>query len=157
MYVCCTFQHSLNLELMLRDIEKIAGKGAEDLFIVPLDLQQTETVQTIRLIRGDEPGKYDGALILATIGMLLGIIYGMILYWGPVIWALIGLIGGASAGYAASRIYKRFRNGKPTAMQNMKETGETFVMIRCEKEELETVKAAILQFSPVGFAVVPIE
>lgn len=143
------------MELMLRDIEKIAGKSIEDLFIVPLDLQQTETLETMRLIRGDESGKYDGTLILATIGMLLGVIYGMILYWGPVIWGLIGLIAGSSAGFAASRIYKRFRRKKPS--ENMKASGEVFVMVRCGKEELEKIKAVILQYSPMGFAVVPME
>ena len=52
-----------------------------------------------------DPYNSDGLnmFLVACLGMvlmLLGSIYGFVLYWGPIIWGLIGLISGSLIGIA---------------------------------------------------------
>lgn len=46
--------------------------------------------------RADGISLFDGAEVSGAILMTLGVVYGFVLKWGPIIWGLIGLLAGVS-------------------------------------------------------------
>ncbi|MBB3110791.1 hypothetical protein FHS18_002858 [Paenibacillus phyllosphaerae] len=95
--IIATFEHSPFVEMVLHDIEKL---GVEPAHIIALPLEnldaQPHVIDTLHRVDGSSI--LDGAMVSGTIFMVLGTIYGFVWYWGPVIWGLIGLVGGFFLG-----------------------------------------------------------
>lgn len=67
--------------------------------------------------------------------MLLGAIYGMILKWGPILWGLIGLIGGLLLGFLFKLMFLKKQNQKTAHV-----TTEVFLLIHCNHELKQLVE-----------------
>lgn len=95
--IIATFEHSPFVEMVIHDIENL-GVPKENIIALPLENldSQTHIIDSIHRIDG---GSYlDGAMMGATILGVLGVIYGFVLNWGPVIWGLLGLVVGFFLG-----------------------------------------------------------
>lgn len=99
MYLVAAFEGSLSLELAISDLIQ-NGFDKEHILVVPL--QQKADFR-------DGNSIVDSAAVAGTALMVLGVIYGFVLHWGPVIWGLIGLLAGAATGallaFARSRAW----------------------------------------------------
>ncbi|MEQ8176116.1 MAG: hypothetical protein ABRQ26_13740 [Syntrophomonadaceae bacterium] len=93
MYVYASFDYSAYLELAITDLEK-RGIAREHILAVPLDKRMEERKLFDTIHRADGMSLFDGAAVSGAIFMELGVIYGFVLKWGPIVWALIGLVGG---------------------------------------------------------------
>lgn len=96
-HLIATFEHSPFVEMVIHDIEKL-GVPAHNIVALPMENveSQAQIIDTIH--RVDGRSVLDGAMMGATIFSVLGAIYGFVLYWGPIIWGLIGLAGGFLVG-----------------------------------------------------------
>jgi hypothetical protein len=97
MYIVSTFDHSIRLETAITAIE-MKGIPKEDILAVPLNKSKEDRMLFDQMNYSDNLSMLDLAMILATTFALFGLIYGFLLYWGPVIWALIGTVFGAGVG-----------------------------------------------------------
>jgi hypothetical protein len=95
--IIATFEHSPFVEMFIHDIETL-GIPSENIVALPLENLESQTQILDSLHRVDGRSVLDGAMVSATIFMLLGTIYGFVWQWGPVIWGLIGLVGGFFLG-----------------------------------------------------------
>lgn len=97
MHIFSSFDQSIHIETALTELEQ-SGIAGKNILAVPLDSFPQDLDQPGAAARADRFGFVDDAAALGTAGMVLGVIYGFVLSWGPIIWGLIGLLAGAAAG-----------------------------------------------------------
>lgn len=98
MYLVASFHYCMHTELAIAKVEEL-GVPREQIFAVPLE-KRGETRHIFDTIHhADGVSLFDGGAILGSACMVLGVIYGFILAWGPIIWGLIGLAGGFLVGF----------------------------------------------------------
>jgi len=95
--IIATFEHSSFVEMVIHDIEKL-GVPAENVVALPLENLESQTHILDSIHRVDGRSILDGAMMGGTIFAVLGVIYGFVWRWGPVIWGLLGLAGGFFLG-----------------------------------------------------------
>jgi len=150
MYVIASFEHSGRLELAVAEIQQL-GISKQSILVLPLD-KRTEIPQTLDTIHYTDGKSFvDFSAILGAIFMLLGGIYGFVLKWGPVLWALIGLVGGLLAGYGADRWYNR-KKRKSTAKTISSNQTDVVVLVKCKEYQTDKVKELLWNQSAIGIA-----
>lgn len=95
--IVATFDHSSFLEMAIHDIEKL-GVPSRDIVALPVENLDSRTHILDSIHKVDGRSILDGAMMSGTIFAVLGVIYGFVWRWGPVIWGLIGLAGGFALG-----------------------------------------------------------
>lgn len=78
--------------------------------------------------------------------MLLGTIYGFVLYLGPILWGLIGLIAGSGAGLILDYIWKKSVRRK-TLRKNI---ADVLLIVNCEADQVEMVEQILKQHHTLG-------
>lgn len=129
------FRPSPALEL---GICKLKEKGftGEKLAVVVLDPRKPGK-QTVldSMYSADGMSLVDGIAMGASIGMLFGVIYGSVVYVGPIALGLIGMAAGGGGGYLLDRLIRKKRQP-----ENNASPGEIIVAVRCHSED-EAVQA----------------
>ncbi|RXT03712.1 hypothetical protein [Ammoniphilus sp. CFH 90114] len=95
--IIASFDHSPFVEMAIHDMETM-GIPAQNIIALPLENNDAKTHIIDSIHRVDGRSILDGAMVGASIFMVLGTIYGFVWKWGPVIWGLLGLIGGFILG-----------------------------------------------------------
>lgn len=138
MYVIASFEHSAFLELAITDLEQ-KGLPRTAILAVPLSVLQEERRLFDTIHRADGASLFDGAAVLGTVGMSLGVVFGFIWAWGPIVWGLLGFFAGGLLGfiidYAITR-RTRVRRANGTA-------AEVVVMVSCEAKDREMVERVL--------------
>lgn len=150
MYVVASFHYNMQTEIAIAKVEEL-GIKKEQIFAVPLE-KRGETRNIFDTIHhADGVSMFDGGAILGSGCMVLGVIYGFVLLWGPIIWGLIGLGGGFLVGFLLDISFTRFKHSK----QRRKDTdGELFLMVHCNEHQAEAVKAALWDHLALGAAII---
>lgn len=151
MYVVASFHYSLHTEIAIAKVEEL-GIKKENILAVPLE-KRGETRNIFDTIHhADGVSLFDGGAILGTACMVLGVIYGFVLEWGPVIWGLIGLGGGFLVGFLLDLW---FTGAKHSKERGHEQDGELFILIHCEKEQVKAVEKTLWDHQGLGVAVLP--
>jgi len=146
MYIVSSFEHSLFLELAITDLEK-RGVAKEKILAVPLEerIEERNIFDTIH--RSDGISLFDGATALGTAFMVLGIIYGFVWKWGPILWALIGLLVGMALGFVLDLFISKVRR-KKKMVGNKK--SEVILIIDCKENQVEMVDRVLREHYALG-------
>jgi hypothetical protein len=96
-HLIATFDHSPFLDMAIHDMEKL-GVPARNIVALPLENLDSKPHVIDSIHRVDGRSILDGAMMGGSICAVLGAIYGFVLYWGPIIWGLIGFAGGIVLG-----------------------------------------------------------
>lgn len=148
MYIVASFEHSIYLELAISSLEQ-QGIQKNQILAVPLD-KRTEPRKLFDTIhRADGFSLFDVAAVLGTCGMLLGAIYGYVLRWGPILWGLIGLLGGMLIGFLLKLLFVKRQNPKSKARSV---ATEVFLLIRCNPDLKRTVEDILWDNLAMGVA-----
>lgn len=86
---------------------------------------------------------FDLPMILAALFALFGLIYGFLLTWGPILWALIETEFGFFIGLGTTKN----RNKKQKSRQP-----EIVLIISCKDEQLQTVQETLWANDAIGVA-----
>jgi hypothetical protein len=135
MYIFSSFDHGAFLEIAIADLTRI-GLTRQNILAVPLNKTTRKISVFDRMYRSDGVSILDGAALLGTVCMLLGVIFGSILYWGPIIWGLLGLIAGAGVGLAADWLVTTRTSRQDTRSNPI----PVVLLVRCEEAQAETVE-----------------
>lgn len=149
MYVIASFHYSLHTELAVSQlVEK--GLKKEQIFVVPLELkgETREILDTIH--HSDGVSMIDGGAVLGTALMTLGVIYGFILEWGPIIWGLMGLATGFLMGFLIDFLITKTKHSKNRRQGTM---AELIVWVNCQEGQVEMVKNTLGGHLALGLAV----
>lgn len=131
MRIVSVFDHSLFLEKALMDIQE-QGISKEQLFAVPVDKSKDKSSISVDTMHySDGKSFIDIPSLLAAFFCALGTIYGFVLYWGPVIWGLIGFAGGFILGCIIKILGVILHSKKKTKHSKT----EVVLMIDCPKDQ----------------------
>ncbi|MDD4768018.1 MAG: hypothetical protein PHF87_10665 [Desulfotomaculaceae bacterium] len=152
MYILASFQYSLHLELAITDLIE-RGITREHLFAVPLEVrgETREIFDTIH--HADGVSMFDGAAILGAALMTLGVIYGFVHEWGPVIWGLAGLVGGFGLGFVIDYLNGIKRHSKKN--RRREQLSEVIIMVKCNASQVDLVKQVFWGHQALGLGVLP--
>jgi len=145
-YIIASFEHSIYVELAITALIK-NGVPKEKILAVPLDKNKEARTILDTIYKSDGVSMVDGALILGTIFMVLGTIYGFVLEWGPILWALIGLLFGAVLGLVLDTLINK-RRGNNAKVNG--ESTEVVIMINCKKVQESLVEDTLWDCFPLG-------
>jgi hypothetical protein len=141
MYVVASFEYSKSIEMAIVDLERL-GLTKKQILALPLDKRQESPKMFDSIHQSDGNSLVDKAAVFGTIFMLLGVIYGYKLTWGPIIWGCIGLISGFTFGFTWDLIVVKWKK-KKEAQANRTYNSEIILMVRCEKEHLPQVESIL--------------
>lgn len=139
MYIFATFKYTMEMEITLRELEDL-GLSKDQLLVIPLVKIKYQSKMIDSMHRSDGRSLLDLSAIFGIIFMLLGVIYGFVLYLGPIIWGLIGLVFGVVSGFLVD-YYTTKKSEK-----NMRKRGsdaDLILLIRCDKEKQETIEKVL--------------
>lgn len=151
MYLVASFHYCLHTEIAIAKLEEL-GIKKEKIFAVPLELRGESRNIFDTIHHSDGVSMFDGGAILGTVCMVLGVIYGFILAWGPIIWGLIGLMGGFVAGFLLDLI---FTKSKHSSARRNDVDGELFLLVQCDPHQAEQVRKTLWDHLALGVAVLP--
>lgn len=149
MYIIATFRHSKELEIALAEI-KINHFNNGDILALPLDNRASALGLFDTKNDSDRESLFDIAAILGTILMLLGCIYGFVFKWGPIIWALIGLVIGIIIGLAIKISYIKRKQKQKRNIDKSSEQSEIVLIINCPNYQEDKVKKILWDHDALG-------
>lgn len=146
MYIVAACQHSLYAELLVSEIENY-GIPREQIAAIPLDRRNEKLLLFDTMHHADGHSMIDLALMLGTILMLLGSIYGFVLPLGPIIWALIGLLAGGMLGFAIKWLFLKRRGYKISARKG---NAELIIMVNCDAAQEKDIEEICWHHNALG-------
>jgi hypothetical protein len=150
MYIAASFRHSLFLELAISEIIE-AGIKADQILTIPLDRRNEKMKIFDNMHQADGVSFLDLSLILGTIFMLLGSIYGFILPLGPILWALFGLVIGSLLGFLIKiAILKRNHSKEEQHRTGNNKVTEVFLMVKCSEEYQKEIESILWNHHAYG-------
>lgn len=148
MYIIASFNYSLYLELAVSYLEQ-KGVNRKNIYAVPLSKRNEQKKLFDSINQSDGVSLIDLALVLGSAFMVIGTIYGFYLKIGPILLGLIGLFFGAILGFIIDIIPKRKKNIRNSADAK---TAEIFIIIECEKTQVEMIEKALWDNLAQGIA-----
>ena len=142
------FQPSLSLELGVKKLQQ-KGFSGDKLKLITLE-PTLPTKQKVldSMYKTDGLSLVDGIAILASIGMLMGVIYGSLSSIGSIAMGLIGLFAGGFLGFLVDSLISKRRDVNTTGA-----AGEIIISVLCQNEEQqELVKAIFKEFRAVAIS-----
>lgn len=136
--------------MVIHDVEKL-GVPPQNIVALPLEnlVSQTHILDSIH--RVDGKSMLDGAMMIGTIFSVLGVIYGFVLYWGPVIWGLLGLTGGFILGLIIEVAFNKTKKLKVLASRK----SEVIVEITCHASLQNQLITVLKSRKATGFVIMP--
>ncbi len=111
MYIVASFEQSIRLETAVATLQK-KGIPKTGILAVPLDKRDDPLLLFDRLRASDRQSMMDYPIIISATFSLFGLIYGFLLPWGPVLWALIGTGFGFAVGIVIKLLVNRLQKKK---------------------------------------------
>lgn len=125
-YVYGLFKPSLVLELCLNALQESVA-GGDKLQVVTLEPNRSGGQKLLdTMYSADGMSLIDGIAIGAAVGMVLGVIYGSVVFIGPVAVGLIGMAAGGGLGYMLDRMKRCKKREINTAP-----AGEVIIVVGC--------------------------
>lgn len=146
MYIFSTFEHSAFLELAITALEQ-KGVPRKRILAVPLNMTFETPMLFDTINSADGISMFDGAAALGTAFMILGVIYGYVLAWGPILCGLIGLGLGAVFGYLLDIIPKKKKPGK---VKTVNGNTEVVVVVNCDERLCDVVETILRNNMALG-------
>lgn len=150
MRIISTFDHSLYLEKAIVTLEK-QGIQKEKIFAVPMKKSNESSTISLDTIHHSSGQIFlDIPSLVATFLCALCTIYGFVLHWGPVLWGLIGFIGGFIIGCIIKVVMIKLSSNRAKKRSKT----EVVLMIDCDKELVNKVEQILWSNQAFGVSVV---
>jgi hypothetical protein len=144
MYIVASFEQNIHLETAVATLQK-NGIPKTGILAVPLDKRDECKLFFDKLRATDRQSMMDYPIIISAIFSIFGLIYGFLLPWGPVLWALIGTGSGFGVGIlikllANSRHKKKLRT----------QPAEVVLLIKCTDTGANVVQDILWNHGALG-------
>lgn len=147
MYIVSMFEHSVKVEMALTAIQ-MKGIPKNYILAVQLDTQAPPPAPFDRMHSSDSRSLIDMPMILAALFALFGLIYGFLLTWGPVLWALIG----TGFGFGLGLLIKLLTAKKKGQKKPKTKLPAVVVMVCCRDDQLQMVQDTMWAHAALGVA-----
>ena len=146
MYIIATFAQDNYLEMGVTAIQ-MKGVQKERILAAPLDKRGEGLKLFDTIHHSDGVSLIDLGAVLGAIFMVLGSIYGFVLKWGPIWWALIGAI----SGFVLGILIKLFTTKKYFKSRYKDPKGaEVVLIIECSENEAEMIRSTLWENHALG-------
>ena len=149
--VVSTFDHTIYLEKALIGLEDL-GIHRSDIYAIPLHRTPASSRTYDSLHTSDGQSTLDGIALLAALLSALGVIYGYVLAWGPVLWGLIGFAAGGLLGWMAKLIWRRRTVRKATTSNT-----EVVLVVDCTDSLALSVERTLSDNFAFGIATLSVD
>jgi hypothetical protein len=143
--ITATFDHSQFVELAITELEE-KGIAKEKILAIPLVQEHKDFAILDTIHRADGVSIMDTASVFATAGMTLGVIYGFIWHWGPIIWGLIGLVVGVAGGLVLDYLWTK----RKISTERKAKVSELVLIVSCEKAQSDMVEKVLRNNTAFG-------
>ncbi|MTV50960.1 hypothetical protein GJ688_18755 [Heliobacillus mobilis] len=145
-YIYGLFKTSLKTELAVYALQE-KGFVSDLVKVVPLDAcVKGKPVLIDDMYKSDGLSLFDGMAFSATVFMLLGVIFGSILYIGSITVGLFGLLLGAGFGYLIDKSIRKRQHRTDARL-----IGEILLSVECKTdEEIATAETILREFQVVA-------
>lgn len=137
MYIVATFEYSKSIEMAIVDLER-TGLTRKEILALPLDKRQEVGKLFDSIHQSDGTSLVDKSAVLGTIFMLLGVIYGYVLTWGPILWGTIGLSTGFIVGFVWDLLVMKRKRKKTKASRH--HNSEIILLVMCTNHSAKQVE-----------------
>ena len=144
MYLVSNFEYSINIEKAITELN-MKGIDKDDILAVPLDKRNENQRVFDTLHYSDKRSTLDIPIIIAALFSLFGMIYGFLLSWGPIIWALLGTGIGFGIGIIIKLLVRKHKTKK-----NHAKAAEVVLIISCSDQQLELVNTVLWDNGALG-------
>ncbi len=145
MYIVSNFEHTIHLEAAVSTLQK-QNIPKDSILAVPLDRQNDDRMLFDRMHASDKLSLIDLPVILAALFSLFGLIYGFLLYWGPVLWALIG----TGLGFAVGLVIKLFMVKRNQKSKKTYKSTEVVLLVECRDIQSDMVQDILWRHGALG-------
>ncbi|MRX72297.1 hypothetical protein GJU40_09045 [Bacillus lacus] len=145
MYIIATFPYGTSLELALSELHT-KGVSKNEIMVIPLDKKNSDVPLFDTIHHTDGRSFVDLAGVFGVIFMLLGVIYGTVLYLGPILWGLFGLIFGLLLGYMLDVFSTKQKNKR----KKLRDAGDAVVLIISKNVSYESIEHICWTHSALG-------
>lgn len=143
--IVATFDYSQFIELAITELEE-KGIAKDKILAIPMRQEKKNFAILDTIHRADGISIFDTASVLATTGMTLGVIYGFIWTWGPIIWGIIGLFTGTMVGLILDYMLTK----RKISTQGKSKVSEMVLIISCESGQKELVEKVLRNNTAFG-------
>lgn len=144
MYLVSNFEYSIYLEKAITELQ-MKGIQKENILAVPLDKRNESEKLFDSIHSSDSYSTLDIPIILAALFSLFGVIYGFLLSWGPIIWALLGTGFGFGVGLLLKIVMTKRKKKK-----DLSRSAEVILIISCKDTQLEQVNNILWNNGALG-------
>jgi hypothetical protein len=131
--------------LAITELEE-KGIAKEKILAIPLVQEHKDFAILDTIHRADGVSIMDTASVFATAGMTLGVIYGFIWHWGPIIWGLIGLVVGVAGGLVLDYLWTK----RKISTERKAKVSELVLIVSCEKAQSDMVEKVLRNNTAFG-------
>jgi hypothetical protein len=146
MYVISSLTYSLYVELAISELEQI-GIPRQNILALPLDKRTEKRKLFDTINQSDGISLFDTAAVLGTAFMVLGVIYGYVVKWGPIIGALAGLFIGAILGFIIDYFPRKKHDNKKKVKDD---TSEIIIIVNCDMAQADTIEGILFENLAIG-------
>lgn len=149
MFILSTFEHTIYFEMALSALEQ-KNITRENILAVPLNNRTEERKLFDTIHRADGVSLFDVAAALATAFSVIGASIGFQLFWGPIVWGVIGGVGGFILGFIIDLL---FQNKKRKTERKLRgKTSELILIVHCRIDQAELVEKVLWDNLALGVA-----
>lgn len=152
MLIVATFDYSQFVELAITELEE-KGIDKEKILAVPMIQKDRNFAILDTIHHADGVSIFDTAAVFSTTCMTLGVIYGFIWHWGPIIWGLIGLFGGAIIGLILDYVLTK----RKLSMERKNKVSELVLIVSCEITQRKLVETVLRSNTAFGIGKVEVK
>ncbi|CAG7641868.1 hypothetical protein PAECIP111802_02788 [Paenibacillus allorhizosphaerae] len=143
MLIIGTFEHSIEVEEALSVLEK-SGVPRKSIMTVVMDKSSRLSDVTATRYPHKKTLAFEIGMATATAFSVIGISFGFVLKWGPILWGIISALLGFTLGTGITRWIQRhyLRNENP----GKGPLPELVVIIRCTEASFHELRLVLLQY-----------
>ncbi|WP_318035999.1 hypothetical protein [Halobacillus shinanisalinarum] len=145
-----TFEHSIFLELGISALEQLKVPK-ENILAVPLNKRTEKSKLFDTIHQSDGISLFDLAAALATAFSVIGGSVGFHLEWGPIIWGIIGAIGGSVLGFLIDILTTKVKHDRQRKVKE--KTSELILIVHCDSDQVEKIEKILWDNLAFGVAV----
>lgn len=143
MLILSTFEHSLEIEEALAVLEHM-GIGRQRIMLVAMDNPIRLSAPCAVQASSRATLAFEVGMAAATALSVIGICYGFVLVWGPIIWGILTALAGFIIGFGITRWVQNAREAAGIKMKGR--IPELTLIVRCPEEQLQDVCRVLSQY-----------
>jgi len=146
MYVVSVFRQTVQVELAVTALEQ-EGIPKMNLLAVPIEKKSSGKKLFDSMYSATGGSVFDLPMILGAFTALLGCVYGFVLEWGPVVWGVIGGVGGFGIGFFIKLLVLKKR--KKAGCDN-----EVVIFVACGDNKTEQIRRIFSDNGALGTSII---